>query len=79
MTGYESVGYIVLNVIATYEDLTESRKEFEVLSYKKNNNITELLVKTDDGEKKYVFMHEEYVLITKDQNGTILWEGSIIF
>jgi hypothetical protein len=79
LTGYESVGYIVLNVIATYEDLTESRKEFEVLSYKKNNNITELLVKTDDGEKKYVFMHEEYVLITKDQNGTILWEGSIIF
>lgn len=69
----------MLNVIATYEDLTESRKEFEVLSYKKNNNITELLVKTDDGEKKYVFMHEEYVLITKDQNGTILWEGSIIF
>jgi hypothetical protein len=79
LTGYESVGYAVLNVIALYDDGTESRKEFKVLEYKTKQNITEVLIATDQGEMKYIFNHDEYILRTKDGKNNIMWEGDIIF
>jgi|688.fasta_scaffold33131_3 hypothetical protein len=79
LTGYESVGYAVLNVIALYDDGTESRKEFKVLEYKTKQNITEVLVETEQGEMKHVFMHDQNILISQDKKGSIMWEGDIIF
>ena len=79
LTGYESVGYAVLNVIALYDDGTESRKEFKVLEYKTKQNITEVLIATEQGEMKYIFNHDEYILITQDGKNNIMWEGDIIF
>ena len=79
LTGYESVGYAVLNVIALYDDGTESRKEFKVLEYKTKQNITEVLIATEQGEMKYIFNHDEYILITQDGKTNIMWEGDIIF
>ena len=79
LTGYESVGYAVLNIIALYDDGTESRKEFKVLEYKTKQNITEVLVETEQGEMKHVFMHDQNILISQDKKGSIMWEGDIIF
>ncbi len=79
LTGFESVSDVVLNVIAVQEDGSETRKVFEVLHYDKNQNITEVKVKTDEGESKYVFMRSENILITQDKKGNIMWEGDIIF
>jgi hypothetical protein len=79
LTGFESVSDIVLNEIVIQEDGSESRKEYEVLYYNKNQNITEVKVKTDQGESKYVFMRNENILITQDKKGNIMWEGDIIF
>jgi hypothetical protein len=79
LTGYESVGTAVLNVIALYDDGSESRKEFDLLEYKKEDGITEIVVKAKDEKLKYIFMHEENILITQDKKGNIMWEGDIIF
>ncbi len=79
LTGFESVGYVVLNVIALFDDGTESRKELEVLEYKRKQNLTEILVETEQGEEQYVFMHDERILITPGKKGNIMWEGDIIF
>jgi hypothetical protein len=79
LTGYESVGTAVLNVIALYDDGSESRKEFDLLEYKKEDGITEIVDKAKDEKLKYIFMHEENILITQDKKGNIMWEGDIIF
>ena len=79
LTGYESVGDIVLNVITLYDDDTETRKKFKVLEYKRKQNLTEILVETEQGELKYVFMHDQYILITQNKKGNFMWEGYIIF
>lgn len=79
LTGYESVGTAVLNVIALYDDGSESRKEFDLLEYKKEDGITEIVVQAKDEKLKYIFMHEENILITQDKKGNIMWEGDIIF
>jgi len=79
LTGYESVGDIVLNVITLYDDDTETRKKFKVLEYKRKQNLTEILVETEQGELKYVFMHDQYILITQNKKGNFMWEGDIIF
>lgn len=79
LTGYESVGDIVLNVITLYDDDTETRKKFQVLEYKRKQNLTEILVETEQGELKYVFMHDQYILITQNKKGNFMWEGDIIF
>jgi hypothetical protein len=79
LTGYESVGTAVLNVIALYDDGSESRKEFDLIEYKKEDGITEIVVKAKDEKLKYIFMHEENILITQDKKGNIMWEGDIIF
>ena len=79
LSGSESVGYVVLNVIAVFDDGTESRKELEVLEYKRKQNLTEILVKTEQGEEQYVFIHDERILITPSKKGNIMWEGDIIF
>jgi len=79
LTGYESVSTAVLNVIALYDDGRESRKEFDLLEYKKENNLTQIIVKTDQGELKYFFIHDQNIVITQDKKGKIMWEGDIIF
>ena len=79
LTGSESVGYVVLNVIALFDDGTESRKVFKVLEYKRKQNLTEILVETEQGEEQYVFIHDERILITPDKKGNIMGEGDIIF
>ena len=79
LTGYESVSTAVLNVIALYDDGRESRKEFDLLEYNKENNLTQIIVKTDQGELKYFFIHDQNIVITQDKKGKIMWEGDIIF
>lgn len=79
LTGFESVGDVVLNVLILKEDGSKSRKEFDVNYYKREQDITEINVRTDDGILKYTFFHDLYFIITEDKDGSILWEGDIIF
>ena len=79
LTGNESVGDVVLNVIFIFNDGRESNKEFEVIEYKRSNSITEVLVNADDGQLKYFFIHDQNIIITRNIDGEILWEGDIIF
>ena len=79
LTGNESVGDVVLNVIALHNDGRETRKEFEVIEYKKNNSVTEVTVKENEIPVKYFFIYSENVIITKQDGEAFLWEGDIIF
>lgn len=79
ITGNESTSDVVLNVIFIFNDGRESKKEFEVIEYKKVESLTELIVNTDNGQLKYYFIHDENIIITRNFEGEILWEGDIIF
>lgn len=79
LTGNESVGDVVLNVIVFHNDGRETRKEFEVIEYKKNKTVTEVTVKENDDQVKYFFIYSENVIITKHDNDAYMWEGDIIF
>jgi hypothetical protein len=79
LTGNESVGDVVLNVIALHNDGRKTRKEFEVIEYKKNNSVTEVTVKENDIPVKYFFIYSENVIITKQDGEAFMWEGDIIF
>ena len=79
ITGNESTSDVVLNVIFIFNDGRESKKEFEVIEYKKVESVTEIIVNTDNGQLKYYFIHDENIIITRNFEGEILWEGDIIF
>ena len=79
LTGNESVGDVVLNVIVFHNDGRETRKEFEVIEYKKNKTVTEVTVKENEDLVKYFFIYSENVIITKHDNDAYMWEGDIIF
>jgi hypothetical protein len=79
LTGNESVGDVVLNVIALHNDGRKTRKEFEVIEYKKNKSVTEVTVKENDIPVKYFFIYSENVIITKQDGEAFMWEGDIIF
>ena len=81
ITGYESVGNIVLNVVTLFDDKTEIRKEFDVISYVRNEkeNTTDITVKSEEGDVRYFFDMKEYLLLVQSKNGNFLWKGDIIF
>lgn len=79
LTGNESVGDVVLNVIVFHNDGRETRKEFEVIEYKKNKSVAEVTVKENDDQVKYFFIYSENVIITKHDNDAYMWEGDVIF
>lgn len=79
ITGNESISDVVLNVIFIFNDGRESKKEFEVIDYKRVESVTEVVVNTDNGQLKYYFIHDENIIITRNIEGEILWEGDIIF
>ncbi len=79
LTGNESVGDVVLNVIALHNDGRKTRKEFEVIEYKKDKSVTEVTVKENDIPVKYFFIYSENVIITKQDGEAFMWEGDIIF
>jgi hypothetical protein len=81
ITGFESVGNIVLNVIFLFNDGTESRKEFDVISYVRNDdeNSLDMTVKRDDGNVKYFYFFNDHTLIIQSKLGNFLYTGDIIF
>jgi hypothetical protein len=81
ITGYESVGNIVLNAVTIFADKTEIRKEFDIISFSRNEeeNTTDITVKSDEGNVRYFFDMKEYVLLTQTKKGNFLWKGDIIF
>jgi hypothetical protein len=81
ITGFESVGNIVLNVIFLFNDGTESRKEFDVISYIRNDeeNSLDMIVKRDDGNIRYLYYFNNQTLIIQSKGGNFMWTGDIIF
>jgi hypothetical protein len=81
LTGYESVSSVVMNVITIFNDKTQSRKEFNVISYSYNEdeNTTDITVKTEDGNIRYLFFMKKDIVITQSKRGNFLWTGDVIF
>ena len=81
LTGHESVGDIVLNVIFLFDDGTESRSELEVLSYKRNevDHSVDMLIKREDGEVRYLFYYNDHLIISQSKSGNFIWSGDIVF
>jgi hypothetical protein len=81
ITGFESVGNIVLNVIFLFNDGKESRKEFDVISYIRNDdeNSLDMIVKRDDGNVRYLYYFNDHILIIQSKGSNFLYTGDIIF
>jgi hypothetical protein len=81
ITGNESISDVVLNVITVRNDGTKSSKEFEVTYYSKNeeDNTVEVNVNSPNGPILYIFLMENYILVTKTENGSFMWSGDIHF
>lgn len=81
ITGFESVGNIVLNVIFLFNDGTESRKEYDVISYARSDkeNLVDMVVKRDEGNVRYLYYFDDQKLIVFSKGMKFLWLGDILF
>ena len=80
-TGFETVSSIVLNVIAIYNDGNESRNEFDVISFSKddeNNEINVSVIK-EDKIVRYIFYLKTNMILMISEGDNLLWSGDLFF
>lgn len=80
-TGFETVSSIVLNVITVYNDGNESRKEFDVNSFSKDeeNNTINVSVKKEDKLVRYIFYLKTNMILMISEGDNLLWSGDLFF